>query len=587
MKNIKLKYKIGGLALGVVLAFVLLIILYIIPTINATITNQTKSSLEHYVELPMGIIHNNYDAFQAGTLSEEQAKANAISAIEILRYDNGVGYYWINDDTSPIPTMIMHATVPALNGTVLDIPKYNVAFGTDKNLFTAFAEATISDTNGDGKLNGYVDYLWPKPTGNGDLTQDQPKLSYVEKFEPWGWIIGTGIYIDDLKAIQNDIFKNVALITIIVVVFSFIIVFLITIPLNRTLKKIIIRTEQYQDYDFRQKIDIMQKDELGEISSAFNQVRDGIRSIVHRITNSAELINDSFKIIEEDLNDLALLTTDAESSTADISKVMVQTKVSANNVSLIVGEARDAIELIAQRASSGSIMSSDISDRATNMKSEAATSEKDAKKMYQNVKLSLESAIEDAKEVEKIKALLESILGITSQTNLLALNASIEAARAGESGRGFAVVATEIKKLAESSASMVVGIRTVTDNVSKVVDQLVNDAKHMLHFIDSKVLNDYQKLIDVSEQYNNDAVSFNEIMLDLSATSQELFSSMDMIHSTVEDVAKSTAAGAEGIEKILLSTKEMSKDTTNFLAIAEENISAANELQEMMKSFRL
>lgn len=587
MKNMKLKYKILGLALGVILAFVLVITLYIIPAIDSTITDRTKVSLKQHVEIPLSILTANYEAISNGTLSEEEAKEKSINEIKAMRYDEGVGYFWINDDTSPIPMMIMHPTSPALDGQLMNAEHYNVAFGKGQNLFNAFVEVTSSDRDGDGKLNGFVDYLWPKPTGEGALTEDQPKLSYVEKFEPWGWIVGTGIYIDDLAIIQKEIFNNVALITLIVVLFSFLIVFLITIPLNKTLKKIIIRTEQYQQFDFRNSIDVMQTDELGEISSAFNQVRDGIRSIVKKITSSADLINESFSVIEEDLNNLAILTSDAENSTEDISVIMEETKASADNVSVVVGQARDAIENIAERASSGTIMSSDISDRATTMKSEVALSEKEAKEMYLKVKESLEKSIEESKEVEKIKELLQSILGITTQTNLLALNASIEAARAGESGRGFAVVATEIKKLAESSSSMVEGIRNVTDNVSKVVDKLVSDSKHILSFIDTKVLNDYTKLIDVSEQYNNDAISFNEIMFDLSATTEELFSSMDTIHMTVEDVAKSSAIGAEGIKKILLSTRTMSKDTTNFLTIAEENIAAATELDEMMKTFKL
>lgn len=167
------------------------------------------------------------------------------------------------------------------------------------------------------------------------------------------------------------------------------------------------------------------------------------------------------------------------------------------------------------------------------------------------------------------------------------MNASIEAARAGEAGKGFAVVAGEIKNLADSSSSMVEEIQTVTGNVGAVVDRLVVDAKEILAFIDTKVLSDYGKLRDVGKQYNTDAQSFSEIMLDLSATTEELFSSMDTIHTTVESVAKATATGAEGLEKIMEATHQISKDTDNFLKIANENIKSAEELTEMMEQFKL
>jgi len=587
IKNIKLKYKILGLAIGVILAFILLIIGYIIPTINALILSRTEIFLEQMVEMPMNVIQTNYEAFKSGSLNEEEAKQLSIETVKSLRYDNGIGYFWINDDTSPIPTMIMHTTDPSLDGTVLNNAKFNVAFETDKNLFQAFVEVTQSDTDHDGKLNGFVDYLWPKPTGDGNLTEDQPKLSYTEKFDEWGWIVGTGIYIDDLKAIETEIFRNVTVTTIIVILFSFIIVALITIPLNKTLHKILSSTHKYKDYDFREPIDLNQRDELGEISGAFNQVREGIQSIVGKITASADLITQSFQVIKSDLDNLSYLTIESEASTESLTSIMEKTKVGANNVALVVGEARDAIENIADRASNGTTMASDINIRADKMKKEAFESETNATEMYHNVRESLEKAIIDAKEVDKINALLQSILGITTQTNLLALNASIEAARAGEAGKGFGVVASEIKNLAESSSGMVENIRAVTDNVSKVVEKLVKDSKLMLEFIDTKVLNDYKKLISISEQYNDDSVAFNEIMLDLSATSEELFSSMDTILETVDSLENSTHEGAEGIGKILSGTRAMSKDTQNFLAIAEENIAAAHELDEMIKTFKL
>ena len=109
-----------------------------------------------------------------------------------MRYNNGTGYFWINDNNYPHPTMIMHPTIPKLDGTVLDHPKFNNAQGVDKNLFTAFVEVTKNGNN-----EGYVDYLWPKPTNNG-LTERKPKESYARLHKASGWIIGSGVYIDSI-----------------------------------------------------------------------------------------------------------------------------------------------------------------------------------------------------------------------------------------------------------------------------------------------------------------------------------------------------------------------------------------------------
>lgn len=586
LKNIKLKNKIGGLALGIIIAFILMIILDVIPKINEAILNDKKATLSQHVGLSMSLLEANYKEYEDGLITEEEAKEISLKEIERLRYDNGIGYFWVMDDGLPIPRLIMHAASEELNGQILDDPKYDVAFGEDKNIFQAMSEITRDDADQDGKLNGFVDYEWPKPSSDGTQLVEQPKLSYVEKFEPWGWIIGTGVYIEDLDVIKAEIVNNIIIITILVVLGSVIVVLAIIIPLNKTLKKIIDRTNQYEQFNFVEPIEVEQLDELGEISTAFNEVRTGIESIMVKITSSSELVYTSFTKMIEDLKTLETKISEAESGAENISAVMEETRASTDSVALVVGEARDAIEMIAEKASSGSIMASDISDRATKMEEEVVVSVAETQEVYNNVKIRLESAIEDSKEVKKINELLKSILDITTQTNLLALNASIEAARAGEAGKGFAVVATEIKKLAETSAFMVEGIKEVTGNVSSVVERLVEDSRHILTFIDSTVLKDYDVLLNVGKQYQDDSNKFNEIMFDLSATSEELFSSMDTIHETIMEVSKATSVGAEGVENILHSTKDISKSTVEFVEVADTNIEVVEELLEIIKRFK-
>jgi len=116
--------------------------------------------------------------------------------IKNMRYDNGVGYFWINDTAKPVPNMVMHPTLPSLDGKVLDDPNYNCALGKRQNLFIAFAQVCEKDGE------GYVDYIWPKPTEKG-LTEDMPKLSFVRLYEPLNWIIGTGVYIDSIDEAVN------------------------------------------------------------------------------------------------------------------------------------------------------------------------------------------------------------------------------------------------------------------------------------------------------------------------------------------------------------------------------------------------
>ncbi len=563
-----------------ILAFIALILFSVLPTFNRTLETKTEQKLVEFVEMPMGIIAKYHQMAIEGDLSEDEAKQMALAAIKQLRYDDGTGYFWINDDTLPIPTMIMHTTSAELDGTVLDDPSYNVANGTQENFFSVFVRLT----NQDGK--GFVRYLWPKVSVN-ETTSEQPKLSYVEKYEPWGWIVGTGVYVDDLRQIEVSIRNRVLVGTGIVIMITVLLVIAITVPLEKTLIKMLSATKKYQEYDFREAIQIEQSDEFGVIAKAFNRVSQGISQMVQKISESSKLIHNSFQEIRTSLSGLNQVTDETEQSTIEIANVMNQTRQNSEEVAHIIGEARNAIETIAERASNGSVMSSEISQRAIQMKDEAGESKKDAEQIYANAKEKMTIAIESASEVSRINELLESILDITDQTNLLALNASIEAARAGESGRGFSIVAQEIKKLAESSSSMVEDIREVTVRIEEVVNSLVNDSQEMLSFIDIKVLEDYEKLSSLGQQYNKDSNAFNDIMLDLSATSQELFGSMDTIHTAMLNVADSTNIGAKGVEQIRDNMRIISQDAENFLSIADKNMASAEALDAMIQQFKI
>ncbi|NDV28898.1 cache domain-containing protein [Desulfovibrio sp. JC010] len=155
-----------------------------------------KKQLRNIVGISLELIRFNYDRFKQGIISEAEAKKLSIEQIKNMRYDSGTGYLWINDDTAPVPRMIMHPTIPALDGKVLDDPGFTGVRNSKENLFSAFRK--ICEIHG----SGFLEYLWPKPVAEG-LSKEQPKLSYVEIFKEWGWIIGSGVYMDDINKEVN------------------------------------------------------------------------------------------------------------------------------------------------------------------------------------------------------------------------------------------------------------------------------------------------------------------------------------------------------------------------------------------------
>lgn len=167
--------------------------------------DEKQVKLRHLVESADSIVHHFQQREQQGELSEPEAKRQAIDAVRAMRYE-GTEYFWINDLEKPAPRMLMHPTLPELDGQLLDDERYarttSVSFGIDGrfvprtgNLFFAMAE--VVERNG----HGYVTYDWPKPRPAGGVTEAlYPKLSYVKLSPAWGWVIGSGIYIDDLDA---------------------------------------------------------------------------------------------------------------------------------------------------------------------------------------------------------------------------------------------------------------------------------------------------------------------------------------------------------------------------------------------------
>ncbi|MCD6525490.1 MAG: cache domain-containing protein [Desulfuromonas sp.] len=157
-----------------------------------TTLDRRKSELTNIVDLAMSYIDEAYADYRAQRVTLKKAQQTAMDRVRLLRYDHGVGYLWINDDKKPVPRMLMHPTLPQLDGEVLDNRMFNTASGHNENLFSASVRVTEKFGA------GYIDYLWPKPTPRG-LTAQQPKISYVKLFEPWRWIVGTGVYIDDIE----------------------------------------------------------------------------------------------------------------------------------------------------------------------------------------------------------------------------------------------------------------------------------------------------------------------------------------------------------------------------------------------------
>lgn len=465
-------------------------------------TEQVKSNLKNYVDIAYETVDSNYklsqdrgylqdrygqqlksiidvatkmaeDSIMAtrnGTRTMAEAQQQAMEGIRRIRYGGGTGYVWINDTGMPYPKMVMHPTMPALDGMVLDDPKYNCALGKGENLFVAFVE--VSRKSGEG----FVDYLWPKPTKDG-LTSEQPKLSYVRLYEPLHWVIGTGVYIDSIeaavqakvKAVDAQIRRmlvNTCLVGLTVSALAILLLWIVAGRISDPLVACARIAKQIGSGNFEGRIDIASNDEVGQMArslqemsrelqesmkqqaqslSSQRQVQQSVKANAEKVQGAvAELarmageMDDQATSIAEESSSGAAATEQMSATMGSVSQTAEQTQANIASVAAAIEEMTSTICEIARNAEQGR----SITDEAV--------------QCAENASLRVDAL---NKTNEEITTVIETIVEISEQTKLLALNATIEAARAGEAGKGFAVVASEVKDLAKQTSDATVDIK--------------------------------------------------------------------------------------------------------------------------------
>lgn len=474
----------------------------------------------------------------------EDGMVKAKETISRMRYSEGVGYFWINNTAGPYPEMVMHPIIPDLDGTILDDPKYNCAMGTDKNLFQAFVEVTGAS----GTSGGFVDYYWPKP-GEDGLSQDLPKLSYVRLFEPWQWIIGTGVYIDDvdliIKAKREKLNEQISGTIIRSIIFTLLVsaaaAVIITFFISHSMKPLGSMKDVVADLkkgDLTRKIGKSSSDDIGDVVRTFGDFQDHLSDTIIDIKNLTGENNSMGSDLASSIEETSAALTQISQNIISFGQLMdtmdnaVQSSLTA--VDEIVHNNDDLDFEISSENKVLTESSLDIDQMKINIQNieqisrEKSDSVKIIDEKSVNGKDKINKAISAMEEVStitgRIKGIIAMIKNISQQTNLLAMNASIEAAHAGEAGKGFSVVADEIRKLAESTAD---NAQSISDDINKTISTVARAQELSIKGGDA--------FINLAEEVDQFTKAFSEIsgaITDISLNCSHVIEGVHQIQDT-------------------------------------------------------
>lgn len=539
------------------IAFIGLVVMtvYMLQSQHALMLEDRKVKTRHLVETAHSLLAYFHELARTGMMDSEEAKSRALDAIKSLRYE-GKEYFWIHDFTHPIPRMVMHPTVPSLDGKILDDRKYNCA-----TWIQAGIDGRIEKT--DGKMNlfvaankavsvaghGYISYMWPKPLPGGGVSEENfEKISFVKRFEPWQWVIGSGIYVDDVKTtFWQEALRSVIIISLI----TLIIIGVIVLVMRRIERPIdaLQRTMAHiaSSHDLSLRVDISSNDEFGRIGRAFNQMISEFQQIIERtLSNTREVTHAASRLaaLASQIADSSLRQRDA---TASVAKAVEESTANIDRVS----DSSRATQELAQQAGELATHGGDVVQSATKEMSKIAEAVNDSSNIVHDL----------GEQSMRISAIISTIKEIADQTNLLALNAAIEAARAGDQGRGFAVVADEVRKLAERTSQSTQEITAMISTIQSGTQKAVSSMQEGLTRV-------------------NDGVSMaqraGEAMKQINNGTSEVIAAVGNIVSALQQQRESSGQVLQLVEKISrmaddnnLAAQQIAEEAKNFESLAK------------------
>jgi methyl-accepting chemotaxis protein len=465
---------------------------------------ERQIALKFATDVGMSTVKEYAALASSGVLTVEEAKKQALMRLKAMRYGKD-GYYTLIDSH---PTVVMHPIKAEMIGR--DVSQFKDA----KGAYLYQNAAAIAKGSGEG----WMEYVWPKP-GHPDQAQVFPKGAYILTYKPWDWTFITGLYLDDLTDIFIQDLWNAAFLLGLIGLLLTGIIFLVIRSIERSLggepEYAADVARQIASGDLTSVVETT-ADDKSSLLFAMKAMRDSLAHVVGQVRSGTDTIATAS-------GQIAAGNMDLSSRTEQQASALEETAASMEQLTSTVKQNADN----AHQANELALSASQVAEKGGAVVAQVVDTM---------------ASINDSSR--KINDIIGVIDGIAFQTNILALNAAVEAARAGEQGRGFAVVATEVRNLAQRSASAAKEIKTLIGDSVEKVDQGA-------------------KLVDQA-----------------GATMEEIVASIRRVTDIMGDISAASREQTAGIEQVNQAIGQMDQVTQQNAALVEEAAAAAASLQD-------